>query len=380
MYKILIDENIPFAREAFSGFGKVKLAGGREITNSMLRDIDLLIVRSITKVNESLLKNTGVKFVGTATIGLDHIDTEYLTYKKIGFANSPGCNADSVAEYIFAGLLKIASERNIILNEKSIGIIGYGNIGSRVARIAKSFGMHTLINDPPLQRITGQTFFISYEEALNADIITFHVPLNMEGIDKTYHMLSPAQLNDFSDKKIILNASRGSVLSNDDLKRFLLENKNSVILDVWEKEPYIDTDLLRLIKIGTPHIAGYSAEGKVNGTIMIYEALCKFLNINPGWQPDLPVIRNPVFEYPVTGRLEESLDRLISKIYKIGNDDIKLREILYLKKDDQGSYFDRLRKNYPVRREFSNYSVKINSKLEREINILRALRFKIIPD
>jgi erythronate-4-phosphate dehydrogenase len=377
MYKILVDENIPFAREAFSEFGSVKLIPGREITNNSLRTTDILIIRSITKVNEALLKGTPVKFVGTTTIGCDHIDVEYLVKANISLASAPGCNADSVMEYIFAGLLKIASEKNFRLSEKTLGVIGYGNIGSRVTRVASIFGMHILINDPPLQRKNGKSFFVSYKEALRADIITYHVPLNMTGIDKTFHMLSELELNEFDENKIILNASRGSVVSNDDLREFLIKNKNSVILDVWENEPDIDTGLLSLVHTGTPHIAGYSLEGKVNGTEMIYNSLSRLLNIKKEWKPDLPEIENPFQNYPEADTPEESIERIISEIYDIKKDDNDLRKINDPGVNGRGKYFDQLRKNYPVRREFSNYTIRINKKLKREIDILTALRFKL---
>lgn len=379
MLKILADENIPFAEEAFAGFGKLKLTSGREITNTLLKDIDILIVRSVTKVNKTLLEHTPVTFVGTTTIGYDHINTTFLKSSKIGFANSPGCNADSVAEYIFAALLKIAAGQNIKLSGKSIGIIGYGNIGSRVSRIAKSFGMRTLINDPPLQRATKESIFVSYKEALQADIITYHVPLNMKGIDKTYHMLYANQLKDFDDKKIIINAARGSIISNDDLSLMLLNNKNLAVLDVWENEPQIDIELLKLANICTAHIAGYSLEGKVNGTIMIYDALCRFLNINPGWKPELPSIEKSNFDYPDGTDPEAALNNIITEIYNIDEDDKKLRKIIDLNKNDRGRYFDYLRKNYTVRREFSNYSIRINRSKYEEIKILEALRFRVIP-
>lgn len=376
--KILIDENIPFAEEAFAGFGKVELAAGREITDKLLKDVDILIVRSVTKVNKSLLEHTPVTFVGTTTIGYDHIDTTYLKSKKISYANSPGCNADSVAEYIIASLVKIAFEQNFKLNEKSIGIIGYGNIGTRVNRIAGSFGMHTIINDPPLQRETKESIFATYKEALQADIITYHVPLNINGIDKTYHMLSGEHLKEFNDKKVIINSSRGSVISNDDFKTYLMNHKNIVILDVWENEPQIDSELLKLVTIGSAHVAGYSLEGKINGTVMIYEALCRFLNINPGWKPELPPVDNSIFEYPKGIRTEEALNRIIEVIYNIGEDDKKLRKIIDLDNNDRGRYFDYLRKNYRVRREFSNYSIRIDKYRDEEIKILQALRFKVI--
>ncbi len=377
MYKILADENIPYAAEAFSEIGRVQLINGRDITNTILKTIDILIIRSITRVDENLLHDTAVKFVGTTTIGSDHVDMDYLARHNIGFASAPGCNADSVAEYIFAGLLKTALEEKSGLNEKSIGIIGYGNIGSRVARIAQSFSMKILINDPPLERKTGESFFIPYEEALQADIITYHVPLNMTGPDKTYHMLSYPQLKNFNDNKVLINASRGSVTANHELKNFLEQRKCKVILDVWENEPRINTELLDLAYIGTSHIAGYSLEGKVNGTIMIYDSLCRFLNHKKAWKPDYPVIENPLLEYPDAGSPEESLALLLSNIYDIDQDDQRMRKMNELEKDKRAEYFDTMRKNYPVRREFNNYTVTISKNLKREINILKALRFNL---
>ncbi len=374
--KILIDENIPFAAEAFSRFGKVELISGRDISNDSLDSVDILIIRSITRVDEGLLKGSSVRFVGTTTIGEDHIDKDYLKRNDIGFASAPGCNADSVAEYIFAGLFKIAAAQGFRLENKSIGIIGNGNTGSRVARIADAAGMKKYINDPPLQRKTGNTFYVTYGEALEADILTYHVPLNMDGIDKTYHMLSKSELNKFNGNKIILNASRGQVIDKDDLREFIIRNHNTVILDVWENEPAINTELLNLVYKGTPHVAGYSYEGKVNGTIMIFEALARFLEINKKWKPDLPEVDKNVIDYP-EGKLEESLDLIISGIYDMNADDKKLRQINELEADDRSRYFDKLRKNYPVRREFTNYTIRINKKLQKEIRLLKALRFNI---
>lgn len=375
MYKILADENIPFAEAAFSNFGTVRLLSGREFTNEIVRPYDILIVRSVTKVNEHLLEGSNVKFVGTTTIGLDHIDTGYLKKKHISYANAPGCNADSVAEYIFAGLYKLASETRLSIDKCSLGIIGYGNIGSRIGRIADAIGMKLYINDPPLQRATGNSSFCTYDEALGADIITYHVPLNIGGPDNTFHMLSSSQLNTFGNEKTILNASRGKVVANEDLKMFLLNKGNKVILDVWESEPAIDEELLKLVLIGTPHIAGYSFEGKVNGTVMIFNSLNRFLKANKIWQPAMPEVNDAVINYPESESTEKSLHTLISRIYNIKADDERLRQITDQK--ESGSYFDHLRKKYPIRREFTNYTVKISRKLEKEIKILKALRFNI---
>ncbi len=377
MYKIVADENIPFVREAFSNFGTVQVVPGREITNELLKPFDILIIRSVTKVTERLLEETNIKFVGTTTIGLDHIDTNYLLKRLIGYANAPGCNADSVTEYIFAGLFEIATNAKFQLQNRSIGILGYGNIGSRVARIADAVGMKLYINDPPLQRKNMNSFFCSYEKAIGADIVTYHVPLNNGGIDNTYHMLSSSQLNSFDSDKIILNASRGSVISNNDLKEFLHKNNNKVILDVWEGEPVIDKDLLKSVWIGTPHVAGYSLEGKVNGTVMIFNSLNRFLKENKVWQPSMPEITDQVINFPESESIEQSLHVLISGIYNIREDDQKLRQIRDFDQNESGSYFDSLRKNYPARREFSNFTVSISKKLKKEIKILRSLRFKL---
>ncbi len=374
--KILVDENIPFAAEAFSQFGQVNLISGRDINNDSIDSFNILIVRSITRVDEGLLKGRSVRFVGTTTIGEDHIDKAYLQRNNIGFANAPGCNADSVAEYVFAGLFKIASRQGFSLKNKSIGIIGNGNIGSRIVRIADALGMKKFINDPPLQRQSGDAFYVPYGAALGADIVTYHVPLNKEGIDKTYHMLSKKELEKFNENKIVVNASRGQVVSNNDLKDFLRVKHHTVIVDVWENEPEIDVDLLNLTAEGTPHVAGYSYEGKVNGTIMIFKALAQFLSEDKVWKPDLPLVDNNIIDYP-DRKPEEALDLIISGIYDIEADDYKLRQINDLEAGDRGRYFDQLRKNYPVRREFSNYTIRIDKELNEEIRILKALRFNI---
>ena len=228
--KLIIDENITFAKEAFSSFGDAKLLDGRTLTNKDVQDADVLVVRSITNVNEDLIKNSKVKFVGTATIGTDHIDLEYLKNQNIRFADAKGCNADSVAEYVFTALLKVASEKNIYLQEKTIGVVGIGNIGSRVVRLAESLGMKVLKNDPPLERKGIGNNYLNLDEILQADIITFHVPLNLDGIDKTFHLLNENNLKKIKKGTIIINSSRGAVINNlallaeSDQKRFKLNS------------------------------------------------------------------------------------------------------------------------------------------------------------
>ena len=270
--KITVDENIAYGKEAFSQFGDVGLLHGRKISPDSVKDSDALIVRSITKVDKSLLEGSKVKFVGTATIGKDHIDLEYLKENNITFADAAGCNAHAVKEYIFTALSDVLTKKSLKFNNLSIGIIGAGNVGSKVAYCADTLGMETIINDPPLKRKTGNKIYKELDEALRADIVTLHVPLNKEGIDKTVHLLDYERLNGLKDNCILINSSRGSVVDNDALEKIIEKKNFTVILDVWENEPGLKPGLLKKVYIGTPHIAGYSYEGKVNGTTMILKS------------------------------------------------------------------------------------------------------------
>jgi erythronate-4-phosphate dehydrogenase len=376
--KIIVDENIPFASEAFSTLGNVTILYGREITNEKLRDADALIVRSITNVNEELLKDTNVRFVGSATIGTDHIDLSYLQKKNIRFASAKGCNAAAVAEYLFTALFRAASEKNIKLNEYSIGIIGAGNIGSRTARIAQYAGMKVILNDPPLQREHPEIEFASIEEALDADIITFHVPLNLTGEDKTVHLLNEERIKNLSDGKIIINTSRGRVVDNKALNEWADRKDFTLIFDVWENEPEINLPLLEKCFIGTPHIAGYSLEGKVRGTEMVYLKLCRFLDKKAKWKPVINEVENNLIELNELDSIESTLSSLLNKIYDIKNDDEKLRMMLNIPPHEQGAYFDGLRKDYKERREFCGYDLKIKQGSDSLKKLLKVLRFNLI--
>jgi erythronate-4-phosphate dehydrogenase len=375
--KLTVDENITFAREAFSGFGELRLMNGRAISNSELSDTDILIVRSITQVNEDLLKNSKIKFVGTATIGTDHVDLNYLSRNNIVFADAKGCNADSVAEYVFTALLKVASEGKISLKGKTIGVVGIGNIGSRVVKLAYSLGMIVLKNDPPLERKGIGKNYVSLDKILEADIITFHVPLNLEGIDKTFHLINETNLEKIKPGTILINSSRGSVIDNRTVQNEMNRKNLRVILDVWEGEPSINIKLLENTKVGTSHIAGYSYEGKVNGTKMIYDSLCKFLNVEPIWQPNLPEIQNNELKIPDGDTDEEKLYRLFKSVYNLEMDDSLLRKISNYNSNEQCDYFDKLRKVYPVRREFSNYIVHLSDRDKQLTSVLETFRFQI---
>ena len=376
--KIVVDENIPFGFEAFSTLGEVELCAGRKIDNNILQNADALVVRSITKVNEELLKNTNVKFVGTATIGKDHIDEEYLSKNGIAFSSAAGCNSYSVTEYVFSALAFLANKYNFDISTMSIGIIGYGNIGTKVAKVAKTLGMKVVINDPPLKRESNNEMFSELNEALSCDIVTFHVPLNKEGTDKTVHLLNEKNINLIKPNSVLINASRGAVVSNEALKSRLQNNNDiHVVLDVWETEPDFDAELLRLVDIGTPHIAGYSHEGKVNGTTMIYNALAEHVGTSKNWKPTLESVADSLIEIDENDEIINVLTKLFRKSYEIIEDDLNLRKSLDLSSDKRGEYFDMLRKTYRKRRELNNFRVVLNSEKKEIKNLIKVLRVGI---
>jgi erythronate-4-phosphate dehydrogenase len=375
--KLIVDENIAFAEEVFSHFGDVLLIGGREITNDILQNAEILLVRSITNVNENLLQNSNIKFVGTATIGTDHIDTNYLNEQNITFADAKGCNADSVAEYVFTALLKIAVDNKLTLTDKSIGIIGVGNVGSRVEKYAEALGLRIYKNDPPKQRAGEGRNYVSLEEALQADIISLHVPLYKSGTDKTLHLLDEERLININNGSILINTSRGAVLDNKALLNLIDKKHFKVILDVWEGEPLINTDLLQKVLIGSAHVAGYSLEGKVNGTKVIYNALCKFTKQQNDWEPILPTLENDVINGSSVKDFEEKLHLIFKHIYNIETDDSEMREMIKMDNDSRAAFFDKLRKEYSLRREFNNYTILIEKTDKWLKDILEAFRFKV---
>jgi erythronate-4-phosphate dehydrogenase len=378
MLKIIVDENAAYAKEAFSTLGEARLLQGREITAEKVKDADALIVRSVTKVNEQLLKNSKIKFVGTATIGTDHIDKKYLESNDIYFTEAAGCNADAVTEFVFALLTKIICEQNLSFKDLKIGVVGVGNIGSRIARLSEILGMKVLKNDPPVQRKSRRTDFVDLNEVMKADIITLHVPLNKEGVDKTYNLFDEKIQKSLKEKTILINSCRGPVVSNTALEKVITEKNFTAVLDVWENEPNINLSLLKKVKYGTPHIAGYSFEGKVNGTTMVYNKLCEFLNEEPKWKPVLPEVNESIIKLDRKLSTEQTLNYIFSKIYNIEKDDNNLRKLFETDEEKRGKYFDNLRKTYPLRREFTNYTVNMNIKDLKLEKTLRAFRFNVI--
>ncbi len=379
--KIVADANIPFVRECFSSVGDVEVLGGRDITPGVIAAADALLVRSITRVDEALLSGSRVRFVATATIGFDHVDLPYLEKNNIGFASAPGSNANSAAEYIIGALLEVGRKHGIQLEGKSIGVIGVGNVGSRVARKCEALGMRVLRNDPPLQRKTGDPKYVPVESLYGCDCLTIHTPLTHEGIDKTFHLAGDGFFSSLKPGAVFLNASRGAVVDTEALKSAIRSGRlRAVVLDVWEGEPDIDTELLETVDLGTPHIAGYSLDGKIAGMTMIYRAFCEYFHLQPRFDTRdfLPPPEVPRLELHTEGLAdEELLARAVEQVYSVRRDDRDLRRIVDQPPEKRGRFFDSLRKNYPVRREFHNTMVVLDQARQALVRKLRGIEFNV---
>ena len=279
---IALDHAIPYWKDAFSALGEVRPFPAKELKPGNIREADVLIVRSITAVNALLLDGSSVRFVAAASAGIDHIDQDYLKKRGIYFCYAPGCNADAASEYAITALFTVATRKGWKLKGKSLAVIGAGNVGSRVARKARILGMEVLLCDPPLRELTGDSVYLNLDNVAGADILSFHVPLVFGGQYPTWHMVNGKMLDRLSPKQFIINCARGPVVDNPGLKSALLKRKiGGAVLDVWEGEPRIDYDLLELVDIGTPHIAGSGVDGKIKATEMVRDELCRFYSITP---------------------------------------------------------------------------------------------------
>lgn len=359
--KIVIDDKIPYIRGAFEPFAEVVYLPGNKTTLEVVKDADAIVTRTRTKCNRDLLTGSKVKFIATATIGHDHIDTEFCKQAGIEWTNAPGCNAESVNQYIASALFSYSMKKRFDLKEKTIGIVGVGHVGSKVARLCETIGMKVLLNDPPRERVEGPEQFVSLEKIQNeADIITFHVPLNIKGDDTTFHMVDEKFIQNLKKKPLLINSCRGEVFDTKATKKALQTGAISgFIADCWENEPDIDLELLEMADYGTPHIAGYSKDGKANGTKMSVQAISRFFNLGiDNWEPEnVELPEKTTIEIDGNQRREYSiLAEAILSTYDIENDDEALRENPQL--------FEKLRGDYPVRREFDSYTIKMKSMKE----------------
>lgn len=352
---ILVDENMPYAGELFSRLGNVQAVPGRPIPREALLSADALMVRSVTQVNAALLDGSRVGFVGTATAGTDHVDEEWLRQRGIGFSAAPGCNAIAVVEYVFSALLLLAERDGFLLRDKTVGIVGVGNVGSRLQARLNALGVRTMLCDPPRAARGDAGEFLPLEALVrDADILTLHTPLNIDGEYHSYHLVDAALLAAMPEGRVLINACRGPVVDNSALFAALQRGKRlSVVLDVWEPEPELSLPLLARVDIGTAHIAGYTLEGKARGTTQVFEAFSQHLG-NPQRVALETLLPAPEFgQITLHGELDEArLKRLVHLVYDVRRDDAPLRKVA-----GQPGQFDRLRKHYQERREWSSLCV-----------------------
>lgn len=343
--KVIVDNKIPFIKEAIEKIAdEVVYAPGKDLTPSLVKDADALIIRTRTHCNRGLLEGSKVKFIATATIGFDHIDTEYCREAGITWTNAPGCNSASVAQYLHSSLILLQESKGINLSEATIGIIGVGNVGSKVAKVAQELGMRVLLNDLPREDKEGKQNFSSLQTlAKECNVLTFHVPLYKEGKYRTHHLADTAFFQSLKQKPVIINTSRGEVIETDALLNALeTELISDAIIDVWENEPAINLTLLKKVFLGTPHIAGYSADGKANATRMSLDALCRYFNIQADYQIIPPAPSQP----QITA---ETLSDAYLQIYDPRQDSNALKT--------HPELFEKLRGDYPLRREKKAYTI-----------------------
>jgi erythronate-4-phosphate dehydrogenase len=375
--KIIIDNKIPYIKGALEPYAEVVYLPGNQTTAELVKDADALVTRTRTICSKEVLEGSRVKFIATATIGFDHIDTAYCERAGIKWVNAPGCNAESVNQYISSALFSYSKRNDFSLQGKTIGVVGVGQVGSRVARTCEILGMKVLLNDPPRERREGSAQFVPLQTIReHSDIISFHVPLNMDGVDKTYHMVNSGFLDGLDKNPVLINTCRGEVFES----KAVCEARRAgtlsgLIIDCWENEPDIDLDLLDLVDFATPHIAGYSKDGKANGTTASVRAISRFFGLGiDDWQPaGVEVPGSPVIQLDGNGLDDASvLARAILSTYQIAGDDRVLRENLEL--------FEQLRGDYPVRREFGFYSVQATGIKPELVGNLEQLGFKILDD
>ena len=339
--KLVIDDACYAYNEIFSGFGEVITLPGRDIDSQAVADADVLIVRSRTKVNQELLEGSKVKFIGSTVAGLDHVDQNYLNNKKIEFFSAQGCNSMAVAEFVISAIINLADKHNFNYQEKTLGIVGVGNVGSRLAAKAQLMGIKTLLNDPPRQENENLPDFVDLDTALSADIVTFHTPLTFDGKHPSYKLLNASNFHNISNNTILINAARGGVI---DEKIWQKTQTRENIIDCWEDEPNINTKLQENAYWATPHIAGHSIDAKFMGSFMVYEALCAYLGkkvdknianlINPG----------------VLTVEKDTLKDTLNAIYDFSKDTSEIKNL---------ENFEYYRRNYPKRFEWHHYQSKI---------------------
>jgi len=367
--KFVIDRNIRGAEESFCRHGEAVFMDGRAIAREHLADVDALIVRTATRVDRALLDGTPVSFVGTTSIGTDHLDIPWLERAGIAWANAPGCNADSAAQYTLA-MMWLACERlGRRLAGQRVGIVGHGNVGSRLQKLLTELGVECVANDPPLAD-RGVDGLVDQAEALACDIVSLHVPLTRDGPYPTHRMIGRAQLERMPAGALLVNAARGDVVSGADLLDALRAGRIHAALDCWPGEPRFDPELLERTVVATPHVAGYSDDGKRNGTRIVYEAFCR----SAGVEPRAPAPDSRRLALTIDAR-EDALGAALDATCFVARHDAELRALASSTRTDIARGFDRLRKDYPFRRDFHGWDLACPD--EASARLLAGLGFAV---
>ena len=379
---IVADENIPLLDSFFGDIGEIRRVSGRSMSNEDVRDADIVLVRSVTRVNRELLEGSRVRFVGTTTIGTDHVDLDWLEAAGIRFSAAPGCNANSVAEYVLSVLSLHAERRGLAdWSQLSVGIVGVGNVGGELAHKLERLGFDVRLCDPPrADREEDDQEFVSLEEAMKCDVVSLHTPLTREGDHPTLHMIGHPELEALGANQLLINAGRGEVIDSSALLARLDQgNAPTVALDVWEREPRIHPELVDRVWLATPHIAGYSLEGKVQGTEMIYQSLSQFLGLPVRKKAGqfLPEPALSKISFTSSADEEDAIRIALRACYDPRPDDARLRNAMTGSVEERGAAFDRLRRDYPVRRECSSLKIQLKGTSKSLQDSFRAIGFKL---
>ena len=370
--RIVADENIPLLDEFFAGFGEIRRLPGRAIDRAALADAELLLVRSVTRVDRALLAGSPVRFVGTCTIGTDHLDLDYFQQAGIAWASAPGCNARGVVDYVLGSLLVLAEQQGVALPSRTYGVVGAGQVGARLVEVLRGLGWRVLVCDPPRQAAEGGDF-ASLEQILGeCDVLSLHTPLD----GGTHHLLDAARLARLKPGAWLINASRGAVVDNAALRELLRQRPDvQAVLDVWEGEPQVDVALAGLCRIATPHIAGYSLDGKLRGTAQIYQAACRYFGWAEAVSLDELMPAPWLDELGLDASAEPAwaLATLCRAVYDPRRDDADFRRSLQGDAASRRAAFDGLRKHYPMRREIDGLRVHMQGEAPQLLQLVRAL-------
>ncbi len=352
---IVADDAIPFLKGILEHQGEISYIKGSEITRTLLINTDALLVRTRTICNKSLLEGTRVSFIATATIGYDHIDTQYCSKNGIKWTSAPGCNSESVKQYMVAALLHLCIKNGLEPERITLGVVGAGNVGSKVAEAAAMLGMKVLINDPPRQRLEGSGLFTPLKKLVrDSDIITLHVPLNLSGRDATFHLAGREFIEAMKRGSFLFNTSRGGITDEEEVKRALWNGHlKGYVADVWSCEPAADKELIEMAEIATPHIAGYSADGKLNGTRMVLKAFADHFKLRVEL-PGMAVLQRPANEII---KLNDSGDTTIEVLNQMVTSTYNIAAESRQFKSDPDK-FEVFRNNYPLRREFPAFTLE----------------------